>query len=112
MRPADERDPDDQFDLNAAGLKTFQQLQRSRDGWTETHVGGAVDLECGHRTWPQGDLLPAAVETVLGEMGRTDGGAEPRVPAAPTRRLDPQGKKRVVVQGEPVPSAQESRFNW
>lgn len=67
----------------------------------QTYVWVAVDLECGHGAWAQGDLLPAAVETVLGEMGRTDGGAEPRVPAAPTHGLDPLREQRVVVQREP-----------
>lgn len=60
-----------------------------------------MDLECGHGARAQGDLLPAAVETVLGEVGGADGGAEPRVPAASTHGLDPLGEQRVVVQREP-----------
>lgn len=60
-----------------------------------------MDLEGGHGAGPQRDFVPAAVEAVLGEMGRTDGGAQPRVPAAPAHRPDPLGQERVVVQGEP-----------
>lgn len=61
-----------------------------------------MDLECGHGAWPQGDLLPAAVEAVLGEMGRTDGRAQPRVPAASADCLDPLREQRVVIKREPV----------
>lgn len=61
-----------------------------------------MDLERGHGAGPQGDLLPTAVEAVLGEMGRTDGRAQPRVPAASAHRLDPLGQQGVVIQREPV----------
>lgn len=57
--------------------------------------------ERGHGVCSEGDFVPAAVETVLGEMGRTNRRAEPRVPVRTTDSPQPLGQQDRVVKRKP-----------
>lgn len=61
----------------------------------------AVHQERGHGVCSEGDFVSAAVETVLGEMGRTDRRAEPRVPVRTTDSPQPLGQQDRVVKRKP-----------
>ncbi len=60
-----------------------------------------MDQECGHGVWMEGDLLPAAVEAVLGEMGRTNRRPQPRMPVRTTNSLQPLSQLGLVVKRKP-----------
>ena len=55
----------------------------------------------GHGVCSEGDLVSAAVETVLSEMGRTNRRAEPRVPVRTTNSPQPLGQQDRVVKRKP-----------
>lgn len=60
-----------------------------------------MDKECGHCIRAEGDDIPGTVEAVLGEMGGTNGRAEPRVPVRTTDSLHPLSKQGGVVKRKP-----------
>lgn len=66
-----------------------------------------MDLECGRGVWVEGDLLPAAVKGVLGEMGRTNRRPEPRMPVRTTDSLHPLSQQGLVVKRKP-----EGKNGW
>jgi len=66
-----------------------------------THRRVAVDQERGYGVRLDRDLVPAAVEAVLGEVGGANGRAEPRVPVGPADGLQPLGQQGQVVERKP-----------